>query len=136
MYNEYPSHAVSAFRNDWWKACSFGKQGYDIANSCSCSSSYMPLQSNAEVLILKGSLPASSVFSNHFPVFILDFYYLKNGQLFINILLQIPTFCSILCHWSYQCFVYFILFLFVKFDSLAQKNCTFCVICVCNAFLQ
>jgi len=53
---------------------------YDIVNPCSFSSSYTPPQSNAELLILNGPLPASSDFSPLFPVFILHFYYLKNAS--------------------------------------------------------
>ena len=45
----------------------------DIANSYSCSSSYMPPQSNAELIILNGPLPASSVSSPLFPLFYIAF---------------------------------------------------------------
>jgi len=27
MYIEFPWHELSAFGNDWWKGCSFGKLG-------------------------------------------------------------------------------------------------------------
>jgi hypothetical protein len=47
------------------------KKLYDIANPC--SSSYMPPPSNAGLLILKGPLLASPIFSSLFPVFILNF---------------------------------------------------------------
>jgi len=39
-----------------------------IANSSSSSSSYMPTQSITDYLIIKGPLPASSVFSPLLPV--------------------------------------------------------------------
>jgi len=65
----------------------------------------MPPQSFAELLILKGPLPASSVFPPLFPVFYISFLLPQNGQPFINISFQSPTFCSICCYWSYQCFI-------------------------------
>jgi len=40
-----------------------------IANSSSCSSSYMPTQSITEYLIIKGLLPASSVFLLFYQIF-------------------------------------------------------------------
>ena len=62
---------------------------YGIANSSSCSSSYMPTQSITDDLIIKGLLPGSTLFSPLFPVsFILYSYYFKNGQPFRNILFQ------------------------------------------------
>ena len=53
---------------------------YDFADPCSCPSSYMTPQSNADFIILNGPLVAGSVLSPSFPVFILHFYYLKNAS--------------------------------------------------------
>ena len=88
MYNELPSHVVCAFRNGGGVSVSADKL-YGIANSSSCFSYYILTQSIADYLILKGPLPASSVFSSLFPVFlILNSSYLTNGQPISNISFQ------------------------------------------------
>ena len=99
IYNEFPSHVVSAFRNDWWKV--FSRQircktsqilGLILLLTCH----HNPLRNFSSL---------DDFFSSLFPVFYIAFLLFQNDQPFINILFQSPTFSSTCCYWSYQFFI-------------------------------